>query len=66
VPLGGKLGALHPILLAGALFMSVCKSDKPDRGVAVLFGYSYTPLAGGKPLDAAVLFQLLRPVAGET
>jgi len=61
VSLGGELGALHPILLAGALFMAACGSEEPDRGVAVLFGYSYASLAGGKPLDAAVF--LLASVA---
>jgi len=63
VPLGGTL---YPIPLAGALFMAACGSEELDGGVAVLFGYSYAPLAGGKPLDAAVLSQLPRPAAGET
>ncbi len=54
LPLGDELDALHPALLAGALFMAACESEEPDRSVAVLFGYSYASLAGGKPLDAVV------------
>ncbi len=52
--LGGELDALHPALLAGALFMAVCESEEPDRSTAALFGYSYASLAGGKPLDAVI------------
>jgi hypothetical protein len=54
LPLGGELDALHPVFLAGALFMAACESEEPDRAVAVLFGYSYASLAGGKPLDAII------------
>ncbi len=54
VSLGDELDALHPILLAGALFRAACESEEPDRSVAVLFGYSYASLAAGKPLDAVV------------
>ncbi len=54
LPLGGELDALHPALLAGALFRAACESEEPDRSTAALFGYSYASLAGGKPLDAVV------------
>ncbi len=54
VSLGGELDALHPALLAGALFRAACESEEPDRSTAALFGYSYASLAGGKPLDAVI------------
>ncbi len=62
VSLGGELDALHPALLAGALFRAACESsEEPDRSTAVLFGYSYASLAGGRLLDAVVF--LLASVA---
>ncbi len=54
VALDAELDALHPVLLAGALFMAACESEEPDRSAAALFGYSYASLVGGRALDAAV------------
>jgi hypothetical protein len=54
VPLGGELDALHPALLAGALFRAACESEGSDRDAAVLLGYAYAAFAVGRPADSAV------------
>lgn len=46
--------ALYLMLIAGALFRAACKSEEPNRDVAVLLGYSYASLAAGMMRDAVV------------
>jgi hypothetical protein len=46
--------AVRLILFAGALFTASCVSKEPGRDAFVLLGYSYSSLAAGRTLDAAV------------
>jgi hypothetical protein len=46
--------AARLILFAGALFTASCVSKEPGRDAFILLGYSYSSLAAGRTLDAAV------------